>query len=87
MPHWNNFLGDPTLVADPILDRVVHQAHSQNLAGKTLRKLTPKLTPEAISEQTSTTPQVAAAALRVVDLRRMRRHPGASGAGRLYVEF
>ena len=43
--HWHDSLGDPTL-ADAILDRLVHHAHSLNLAGESLRRLKPKLTRE-----------------------------------------
>ena len=35
--HWHEAIGDPTL-ADAILDRLVHQAHSLNLDGESLRK-------------------------------------------------
>ena len=35
--HWHESIGDPTL-ADAILDRLVHQAHSLDLAGESLRK-------------------------------------------------
>jgi DNA replication protein DnaC len=35
--HWHESIGDPTL-ADAILDRVVHQAHSINLSGESIRK-------------------------------------------------
>ena len=35
--HWHEAIGDPML-ADAILDRLVHQAHSLNLDGKSLRK-------------------------------------------------
>ena len=34
---WHESIGDPTL-ADAILDRLVHQAHSINLSGESLRK-------------------------------------------------
>lgn len=34
---WHESIGDPTL-ADAILDRLVHQAHSINLTGESLRK-------------------------------------------------
>ena len=34
---WHESIGDPTL-ADPILDRLVHQAHSINLSGESIRK-------------------------------------------------
>ena len=43
--HWHDALGDPTL-ADAILDRLVHHAHSLSLAGESLRKLQPRLTEE-----------------------------------------
>lgn len=46
---WHDSLGDPTL-ADAILDRLVHHAHSLNLAGESLRKLKPKLTRDADQE-------------------------------------
>lgn len=39
---WHESIGDPTL-ADAILDRLVHQAHSINLNGESLRK-NPNLT-------------------------------------------
>ena len=35
--HWHEAIGDPTL-ADAILDRLVHQAHTLNLTGESLRK-------------------------------------------------
>lgn len=35
--HWHDSIGDPTL-ADAILDRVVHQAHTLDLDGESLRK-------------------------------------------------
>ena len=35
--HWHESIGDPTL-ADAILDRLVHQAHSINLSGESMRK-------------------------------------------------
>lgn len=35
--HWHEAIGDPTL-ADAILDRLVHQVHSLNLDGESLRK-------------------------------------------------
>ena len=35
--HWHAAIGDPTL-ADAILDRLVHQAHSLELDGESLRK-------------------------------------------------
>lgn len=35
--HWHASIGDPTL-ADAILDRVVHQAHTLDLDGESLRK-------------------------------------------------
>jgi DNA replication protein DnaC len=35
--HWHDAIGDPTL-ADAILDRLLHQAHSLDLAGESLRK-------------------------------------------------
>jgi DNA replication protein DnaC len=47
--HWHDSLGDPTL-ADAILDRLVHHAHSLNLAGESLRRLKPKLTKETDPE-------------------------------------
>jgi len=37
VPHWHAAIGDPTL-ADAILDRLVHQAHTLNLDGESLRK-------------------------------------------------
>jgi DNA replication protein DnaC len=46
---WHASLGNPTL-ADAILDRLVHHAHQLNLAGESLRKLKPKLTPQVDSE-------------------------------------
>lgn len=47
--HWHDSLGDPTL-ADAILDRLVHHAHSLNLVGESLRRLKPKLTKETDPE-------------------------------------
>lgn len=35
--HWHAAMGDPTL-ADAILDRIVHQAHTLDLDGESLRK-------------------------------------------------
>ena len=35
--HWHESIGDPTL-ADAILDRLVHQAHTLDLNGESLRK-------------------------------------------------
>lgn len=35
--HWHESIGDPTL-ADAILDRLVHQAHTLDLDGESLRK-------------------------------------------------
>ena len=35
--HWHDSIGDPTL-ADAILDRLLHQAHSLDLDGESLRK-------------------------------------------------
>jgi DNA replication protein DnaC len=35
--HWHDSIGDPTL-ADAILDRLVHQAHTLDLDGESLRK-------------------------------------------------
>jgi len=35
--HWHASMGDPTL-ADAILDRIVHQAHTLDLDGESLRK-------------------------------------------------
>jgi DNA replication protein DnaC len=45
VPHRYDALGDPTL-ADAILDRLVHHAHTLSLAGESLRKLRPTLTEE-----------------------------------------
>ena len=42
---WHDSIGDPTL-ADAILDRLVHNAHTLNLTGESLRKHRPKLTSE-----------------------------------------
>jgi DNA replication protein DnaC len=44
--HWHEAIGDPTL-ADAILDRLVHQAHSLNLDGESLRKKGKPVWPEA----------------------------------------
>jgi DNA replication protein DnaC len=35
--HWHEYLGDPTL-ADAILDRLVHNAHTLTLKGESMRK-------------------------------------------------
>ena len=35
--HWHEYLGDPTL-ADAILDRLVHNAHTITLKGDSMRK-------------------------------------------------
>lgn len=37
IPHWHEYLGDPTL-ADAILDRLVHNAHTITLKGESMRK-------------------------------------------------
>jgi DNA replication protein DnaC len=42
---WHDSIGDPTL-ADAILDRLVHNAHTLNLTGESLRKHRLKLTSE-----------------------------------------
>jgi DNA replication protein DnaC len=34
---WHDLIGDPTY-ADAILDRIVHNAHSINLTGNSLRR-------------------------------------------------
>jgi DNA replication protein DnaC len=44
--HWHEAIGDPTL-ADAILDRLVHQAHSLKLDGESLRKKGKPEWPEA----------------------------------------
>ncbi len=38
---WYDMVGDPT-VADAILDRIVHSAHSIELTGESMRKLKAK---------------------------------------------
>jgi DNA replication protein DnaC len=45
--RWHDYLGDPT-VADAILDRLVHRAHTLALAGPSRRKTEPgpKPTPD-----------------------------------------
>lgn len=35
--HWHETIGDPTL-ADAILDRLIHNAHTINLKGESIRK-------------------------------------------------
>lgn len=35
--HWHEYLGDPTL-ADAILDRLIHNAHTVTLKGESMRK-------------------------------------------------
>lgn len=35
--HWHDFIGDPTL-ADAILDRLIHNAHTITLKGESMRK-------------------------------------------------
>ena len=35
--HWHDTIGDPTL-ADAILDRLIHNAHTITLAGESMRK-------------------------------------------------
>lgn len=35
--HWHEVIGDPT-IADAILDRLVHNAHTLNLKGESMRK-------------------------------------------------
>lgn len=47
--HWHEAIGDPTL-ADAILDRLVHQAHTLNLDGESLRKKAKPLTQTTASE-------------------------------------
>jgi len=37
IPNWHEYLGDPTL-ADAILDRLVHNAHTITLKGESMRK-------------------------------------------------
>src|SRR5262249_2647439 len=44
--HWHALLADPT-VADAILDRLIHTAHTLPLNGDSLRKVTPPLRPSA----------------------------------------
>jgi len=44
--RWHEYLGDPT-VADAILDRLVHRAHSLALTGPSRRKTEPPPKPEA----------------------------------------
>ena len=41
--HWHEQIGDPTL-ADAILDRLVHNAHTINQKGDSMRKRNVKLT-------------------------------------------
>jgi len=41
--HWHEQIGDPTL-ADAILDRLIHNAHTINLKGESMRKLHGSLT-------------------------------------------
>ena len=38
--HWHDIIGDPTL-ADAILDRLIHNAHTITLKGESMRKRTP----------------------------------------------
>ncbi|WP_169737421.1 ATP-binding protein, partial [Desulfobulbus elongatus] len=38
--HWHEQIGDPT-TADAILDRLVHNAHTLQLKGGSMRKKTP----------------------------------------------
>jgi DNA replication protein DnaC len=35
--HWHEAIGDPTL-ADAILDRLIHNAHTITLKGESMRK-------------------------------------------------
>jgi len=35
--HWHETIGDPTL-ADAILDRLIHNAHTITLKGESMRK-------------------------------------------------
>jgi DNA replication protein DnaC len=42
--RWHDYLGDPT-VADAILDRLVHRAHSLALGGPSRRKTEPPTKP------------------------------------------
>lgn len=41
--HWHETIGDPTL-ADAILDRLIHNAHTINLKGDSMRKRLRSLT-------------------------------------------
>jgi DNA replication protein DnaC len=41
--HWHQIIGDPTL-ADAILDRLIHNAHTVNLKGESMRKKQKSLT-------------------------------------------
>lgn len=41
--HWHEVIGDPTL-ADAILDRLIHNAHTINLKGESMRKKKEQLT-------------------------------------------
>jgi len=43
MEKWHEQIGDPTL-ADAILDRVVHTAHTLKLKGESMRKKKANLT-------------------------------------------
>ena len=38
--HWHDIIGDPTL-ADAILDRLIHNAHTITLKGESMRKRNP----------------------------------------------
>lgn len=35
--QWHDMIGEPT-IADPILDRIVHNAHRFNLEGDSMRR-------------------------------------------------
>jgi DNA replication protein DnaC len=35
--HWHEVIGDPT-IADPLLDRLMHNAHKITLKGESMRR-------------------------------------------------
>ena len=53
LPHWHEYLGDPTL-ADAILDRLVHNAHTITLKGESMRKHNKALSPDTKTGTTNT---------------------------------
>jgi len=53
IPNWHEYLGDPT-IADAILDRLVHNAHTITLKGESMRKRNKPLSADGKSGTTET---------------------------------